>query len=142
MQCAEVGCLQVRTIQAALPHMRAARSGHIINVTSLVGFAGFIGVDSYAASKFAVSPPVHFSARIIGLHQIIARKGWHTKEDHNSYAKIILRASQMLPLGLRSEAERVRLDAAVGGGPVRVHGATAGSVRHLCLNCGTWASGD
>ena len=87
MQCAEVGCLQVRTIQAALPHMRAARSGHIINVTSLVGFAGFIGVDSYAASKFAVSPAVHSvpdctkslpekagTQRMITIHMLLVRK--------------------------------------------------------------------
>lgn len=49
--------LQVRMIQAVLPHMRAAQSGHIINVTSLVGFSAIPFTDAYSASKFAVRWP-------------------------------------------------------------------------------------
>ncbi|BDA41813.1 Estradiol 17-beta-dehydrogenase 1 [Coccomyxa sp. Obi] len=44
----------VRMIQAVLPHMRAAKRGHIINVTSLVGVTAFPFTDAYSASKFAV----------------------------------------------------------------------------------------
>lgn len=44
-------------IQAVLPHMRAAHSGHIINITSLVGFQGMPFSDAYSASKFAVRCP-------------------------------------------------------------------------------------
>ncbi len=40
--------------RAVLPHMRAARSGHVLNVSSLGGFRGFAGVGIYNASKFAV----------------------------------------------------------------------------------------
>ena len=40
--------------RAILPYMRAQRSGHIINVTSVAGLVGFPGSGYYAASKHAV----------------------------------------------------------------------------------------
>ncbi|MEX3916461.1 oxidoreductase [Paraburkholderia sp. BR10872] len=40
--------------RAALPGMRARRKGHVINITSVAGLAGFPGSGYYAASKHAV----------------------------------------------------------------------------------------
>ncbi|MCJ2055313.1 oxidoreductase [Methylobacterium sp. J-048] len=40
--------------RAVLPVMRAQRSGHILNVTSVAGFVGFPGSGYYAATKHAV----------------------------------------------------------------------------------------
>lgn len=40
--------------RAVLPAMRQARSGHIINITSVAGLIGFPGSGYYAASKHAV----------------------------------------------------------------------------------------
>lgn len=40
-------------IQAVLPGMRARRAGHIINITSLSGFAPWWGTGIYGASKYA-----------------------------------------------------------------------------------------
>jgi NAD(P)-dependent dehydrogenase (short-subunit alcohol dehydrogenase family) len=43
-----------RVIQAALPRLRAQRSGHIVNVTSMAGVAPNPGSGYYAAAKMAV----------------------------------------------------------------------------------------
>jgi NAD(P)-dependent dehydrogenase (short-subunit alcohol dehydrogenase family) len=40
--------------RALLPGMRTRRTGHIINISSVAGFAGFPGSGYYAASKHAV----------------------------------------------------------------------------------------
>jgi len=40
--------------RAMLPHMRRQRSGHIINVSSVGGYAGYPGWGVYGATKFAV----------------------------------------------------------------------------------------
>lgn len=41
-------------IHYALPHLRQQHSGHIINISSIAGFAGTTGWSMYSASKFAV----------------------------------------------------------------------------------------
>jgi NAD(P)-dependent dehydrogenase (short-subunit alcohol dehydrogenase family) len=40
--------------RAVLPTMRARRKGHVLNITSLAGLAGYAGSGYYAASKHAV----------------------------------------------------------------------------------------
>ncbi|EDM38915.1 short-chain dehydrogenase/reductase SDR [Pedobacter sp. BAL39] len=45
----------VRVVQQALPHLRQKRSGHIINISSIAGFAPGVGWSMYCAAKFAVS---------------------------------------------------------------------------------------
>ncbi|MBO0143378.1 SDR family NAD(P)-dependent oxidoreductase [Agrobacterium sp. Ap1] len=42
------------TIHSVLPHMRARRSGTIVNLTSIGGLVGYTGVGYYCATKFAV----------------------------------------------------------------------------------------
>ena len=44
----------VRTTKAVIPHMRIARSGHIINISSVGGLVGQPFNEVYCASKFAV----------------------------------------------------------------------------------------
>jgi NAD(P)-dependent dehydrogenase (short-subunit alcohol dehydrogenase family) len=43
-----------RIIRAALPYLRAQRSGHIINITSIAGRAPVPGSALYAAAKYAL----------------------------------------------------------------------------------------
>lgn len=46
----------VAVLRHALPHLRRQRSGHIINISSIVGYqGGYAGWGSYVASKFALA---------------------------------------------------------------------------------------
>lgn len=45
----------VRVLQQALPYMRKQRSGRIINISSIAGFAPGTGWTVYCAAKFALS---------------------------------------------------------------------------------------
>lgn len=46
----------LHVLRFALPHMRHQRSGHIVNVASIVGIqGGYAGWSSYAATKFALA---------------------------------------------------------------------------------------
>ena len=44
----------VNVIRYAMPHLRKQKSGHIINISSVAGYAGSGSSGSYTASKFAV----------------------------------------------------------------------------------------
>lgn len=44
----------IAMIQAVLPGMRARRGGHIVNITSVSGFAPWAGTAVYGASKYAM----------------------------------------------------------------------------------------
>ena len=46
----------VAVLRHALPHLRRQRSGHIINISSIVGYqGGYAGWGSYVSSKFALA---------------------------------------------------------------------------------------
>jgi len=53
----------ISVIKHVLPVMRAQQSGHIINISSIAGFAPAVGWAVYAASKYA----------IIGLSEVLAQ---------------------------------------------------------------------
>ena len=44
----------IRVIQKAMPYLRAQRSGHILNISSIAGFTGATGWAVYSAAKAAV----------------------------------------------------------------------------------------
>jgi NAD(P)-dependent dehydrogenase (short-subunit alcohol dehydrogenase family) len=61
----------VAMIKAALPGMRARRSGHIVNVTSMGGFITMPGITYYCGSKFAlegISEALGKEVKPLGIH--------------------------------------------------------------------------
>jgi NAD(P)-dependent dehydrogenase (short-subunit alcohol dehydrogenase family) len=64
--------------QAALPHLRANKSGHIINFSSVGGFVGIAGYGAYNASKFAVegmTEALALELKPLGIHVTIVEPG-------------------------------------------------------------------
>ena len=53
----------IRVIQKAMPYLRAQRSGHILNISSIAGFAGATGWAIYSAAK----------ASVIALSEVLAQ---------------------------------------------------------------------
>ncbi len=69
----------VKVIQQALPYLRKQHSGHIINISSIAGFAPGIGWSVYAAAKFAVSGLSEALAndlKPLGIHVTAVSPGW------------------------------------------------------------------
>jgi NAD(P)-dependent dehydrogenase (short-subunit alcohol dehydrogenase family) len=64
--------------RAVLPLMRAQRSGHILNITSVAGIVGFPGSGYYAASKHAVegwSDSLLVELQPLGIHVTCVEPG-------------------------------------------------------------------
>jgi NAD(P)-dependent dehydrogenase (short-subunit alcohol dehydrogenase family) len=69
----------IRMTNAVLPHMRAARSGRIINISSIVGFMPQPYMAVYAASKHAVegySESVDHEVREHGVRVLLVEPAW------------------------------------------------------------------
>jgi len=69
----------VIVLRHALSHLRAQRSGHIINIASIVGYqGGYAGWGSYVASKFALAGLTESLAAEIaelGIHATVVYPG-------------------------------------------------------------------
>ncbi|MFE5690805.1 oxidoreductase [Streptomyces sp. NPDC056512] len=66
------------TLRAALPTLRAQRSGHVINISSVGGFATAPGVGLYGATKFAVegiTEALHGELAPLGVHVTVVEPG-------------------------------------------------------------------
>lgn len=78
----------LRTTQAVLPHMRAQRSGRIVNISSVLGFipAPFMGL--YSASKHAVeglSESLDHEVRKFGVRVVLVEPAYtRTNLDTNA----------------------------------------------------------
>jgi 3alpha(or 20beta)-hydroxysteroid dehydrogenase len=79
-------------MRAALPAMRAAGGGSIVNISSMAGMKGYPGHGSYGASKWAVR----------GLTKTAAREFGHDGIRVNSVHPGAI-ATDMLPEGSRAE---------------------------------------
>lgn len=82
--------------RAVLPLMRAQRSGHIINITSVAGLIGFPGSGYYAASKHAVegfSDALNAEVKPLGIAVTCVEPGpfrtdWAGRSLHQTPSKI------------------------------------------------------
>lgn len=97
----------VEVTRAVLPSMRERRRGHVINISSLVGFVGFSGMALYSASKFAVE----------GYSESLARE----------VAPLGLRVTIVEPGGFRSDFAGASLVTA--GAEIADYAPTAGLTR-------------
>ena len=65
--------------RAVLPQLRAQRSGHILNISSIGGVVGFGGAPAYTSSKFAVegfSEDMAIDLKPFGIHVTIVEPGF------------------------------------------------------------------
>jgi NAD(P)-dependent dehydrogenase (short-subunit alcohol dehydrogenase family) len=69
----------IRMTKAVLPHMRAQRSGRIVNISSIVGFIPVPYMAVYAASKHAVegySESLDHEVREYGVRVLLVEPSW------------------------------------------------------------------
>ncbi len=59
---------QLVPILILMPHLLAARRGHIANVSSLLGFMGAMGYAAYCPSKFAITGLTEALRNELGVH--------------------------------------------------------------------------
>ena len=103
----------LRTIRAALPAMRARRSGTIVNVSSIAGIVARPYGGLYAASKHAleaISEALHFEVQPFGIRVVLIEPGQYgTRLADN--AMVGARFTPASPYWERAE----RFDVAVKG---------------------------
>jgi NAD(P)-dependent dehydrogenase (short-subunit alcohol dehydrogenase family) len=76
--------------QAALPHLREAGRGHIIQVSSIGGISAFPGIGMYHASKWAlegISQALAQEVRDFGIHVTLIEPGGFSTDWGGSSAK-------------------------------------------------------
>ncbi|MEU6499058.1 oxidoreductase [Streptomyces californicus] len=99
----------LNTLRATLPALRAQRSGHVVNISSVGGFATAPAVGLYGASKFAlegISEALHGELAPLGVRVTIVEPGGFRTDFLNTSTS------------LRVEPASIA-DYAVGAGPVR-----------------------
>ncbi|MFB4390778.1 MULTISPECIES: oxidoreductase [unclassified Pseudomonas] len=84
--------------RAVLPHMRRQRSGHVINISSLGGYQGYMGWGVYGSTKFAVegiSEAMHQELAPLGIHVTVVEPGFFRTDflDEQSLIKTALELS-------------------------------------------------
>jgi NAD(P)-dependent dehydrogenase (short-subunit alcohol dehydrogenase family) len=65
--------------RAVLPHMRRARRGHVINISSIGGYAAYAGWGVYGATKFAVeglTEALAYELAPLGIHATVVEPGF------------------------------------------------------------------
>ena len=88
----------VRTTKAVLPHMRKARAGHIVNISSVGGLVGQPFNEIYCASKFAIEGYTEAMASYmpsLGINFTAVEPGGIRSEFFNSAMKHMMETGGM-----------------------------------------------
>ncbi|MGB3454951.1 MAG: SDR family oxidoreductase [Litorimonas sp.] len=111
----------VRMTKAVLPHMRAARSGRVINISSVGGLVGQPFNDFYCAAKFAVEGYTESLASYVGpafgLHFSTVEPGGISTAFANNVMAHLAQTG-----GVLDDAYKPILEAYVGGARRRAEG--------------------
>ena len=82
----------LNVLKAALPSMRANRSGTILNISSIAGWMSFPGSGVYGSSKFALeglTESLEAELRPLGIRTILIEPGsFHTNFYGHNYRRI------------------------------------------------------
>lgn len=98
--------------RAVLPHMRAARSGRILNISSIGGYRGAAGFGVYSSTKFAVeglSEALHAELAPLGIQVTVVEPGYFRTDFLDATS---LTTSQAVIDDYAATAGKVRLVAA------------------------------
>lgn len=120
-----------RVIQAALPHLRAQGSGHIVNITSMAAVAPNPGSGYYAAAKMAVEGLSQSLAREVaplGIHVTLVEPSAF-RTDFLSEHSIRRSAGNLQAYAGTAGASRDRLAAMAGKQPGDPARAAAGIIQ-------------
>jgi len=83
----------LKVTRAVLPHMRRARRGHVISISSIGGYAAYPGWGVYGATKFALeglSEALSHELAPLGVHATVVEPGFFRTDflDQSSLTKV------------------------------------------------------
>ena len=126
----------VRCTKAVLPHMRKARSGHIVNISSVGGLVGQPFNEIYCAAKFALEGYTESMACYIqpgfNINFTLVEPGG----IHSQFANNVLKQFQETG-GMRDDEYRPILEKYIGGAGNRGEGVyqTPDEVAQVVIEC-------
>ncbi|MFJ6168753.1 SDR family oxidoreductase [Micromonospora orduensis] len=103
--------------QAVLPHLRAQRSGHIVQVSSIAALGGFPSTGMYSASKFALegmSEALAMEAAAFGITLSIVQPGGYWTD---LYTSVSATTPMEAYAPLRAELERQWAEGSIDSEP-------------------------
>ncbi|MFJ2652029.1 oxidoreductase [Streptomyces sp. NPDC087420] len=125
----------LNVLRAVLPVMRARRSGHIINITSVGGFDGVAGWGLYAATKFAIegfSESLRRETEPLGVQVTIVEPGYFRTDflDASSLRREETVIADYAATVGQSRERAVRVNHAQPGDPVKAARIIVGLGQH------------
>jgi NAD(P)-dependent dehydrogenase (short-subunit alcohol dehydrogenase family) len=78
--------------RAVLPWMRAQRSGHVINLSSIGGYRSAAGFGAYCSTKFAVegiTEALHAELEPLGVHATVVEPGYFRTDFLDSTSLVV-----------------------------------------------------